>query len=237
MLRAIIVLVVFLIFEIVMLPILLILKIVKIKNKKFTKNVLYRLVKVFTNIMLKISGVKLNIDKRNLESNETYLFVSNHQSIFDILFIIKAIDIPIAFIAKKELVYLPVLRLWMKELGCIFIDRKNIKNSINEINNAVDKLKNNNSLVIFPEGTRSVDGNIGKFKPGSFKLAINSEAAVVPITINNAYKILKKGSFKINRGEASIKIGSPVCFIDYGEDNSVEISEKIREEIQKNIIF
>ncbi len=124
--------------------------------------------------------------------DEPVLFVSNHQGSFDIPLLLGYIDKPKAFIAKWELRYLPFIGSWMKELGCIFIKRNDFRQTLKAFKGAGEVFKKGQSLVIFPEGTRSRSSKLGEFKRGSLKIALREKVPVVPVTIKGSYKL--KGS-------------------------------------------
>ena len=132
--------------------------------------------------VIKVKGIE------NVPVSGGVLYVSNHQSNFDIPIFLGFVPRDKGFIAKIELLKVPVFRKWMKNLGCIFIDRKDARKSLTAISQAAVKLKEGHSLVIFPEGTRSSDGKLGRFKPGSLKLGIRSEEH----TSNSSHTVLSR---------------------------------------------
>lgn len=142
--------------------------------------------------LLKIAGVKVTVHgEENLLKNKTVLFVGNHQGNFDIPIYISQIDMLKGFVAKIETSKIPGIKIWMEFMHCIFMDRSNIRKSGEAIVRGIRNLKNGNSLVIFPEGTRSRGDKLGEFKAGSFKLATKSKVPIIPVTINGSYKIME----------------------------------------------
>ena len=98
-----------------------------------------------------------------------------------------------AFVAKKEMEKIPLLGYWMKERGCVFIDRDNARNSLKAINQAIENLKLGHSMAIFPEGTRSRGPQVGDFKTGSLRIAMKSGVKVIPgVSIKDSYKLTEK---------------------------------------------
>ena len=100
----------------------------------------------------------------------------------------------IGFISKIEVEKIPVVKTWMTFMHCVFMDRSNLRKSSESIIKGIKLLKDNHSLVIFPEGTRSKGGPIKEFKAGSFKLATKSKSPIVPVTIDGSYKIMEHGN-------------------------------------------
>lgn len=125
------------------------------------------------------------------------VFVGNHQSYFDIPILLGFIGKPKAFVSKIEIIKVPLLSDWMKLMQCSFMDRKDMRQSVRAIHEAIDSIKKGYSMVIFPEGTRSKGGPIGEFKAGSFKLALKAGVPVVPVTINGSWRLFEeKGVMK-----------------------------------------
>ena len=167
----------------------------------------------FAAIILWISRVKLDITGlEKLNKNDVYIFVSNHQSYYDIPIIMRSIPNRYKFIYKKSLNWVPVFGWSMFLAKYISIDRNNARKALESLKRAAGKIQNGFSVVIFPEGTRSKDGNIGSFKKGIFYLAEEAKEKIVPITLIGTYNILPKNSFKINGGKVKVIIGEPVKF-------------------------
>ena len=151
-----------------------------------------------------LSSLKADITvhgTENLPKSGAMLFVSNHQSNFDIPLLLSEIDIPKGFIAKKELEKVPFIGRWMKEINCLFMDRDDMKQSARIIVDGIKLLKGGYSMVVFPEGTRSKGGAMGEFKAGSFKLATKSGVPIVPLTIDGTSRLLEGNKGRISKGE------------------------------------
>ena len=136
------------------------------------------------------SGAKVNVyGIENLPEDKNILFVSNHQSNFDILLLLAYLPVPKAFVAKVELEKLPFINQWMKRIHCLFMDRNDIKQSAQIIIEGIKQLKSGINMVIFPEGTRSKTGKLGEFKGGSFKSARKTKCPIVPLTTDGTRNI------------------------------------------------
>ena len=188
------------------------------------------------------SGLKMNgsfIHVRGIENvpeSGGVLFVANHQSNFDIPILVGYIPRDKGFIAKLELLKVPVFRRWMKYLGCIFINRSDPRQSLTAINQAAERLKAGHSLVIFPEGTRSADGTVGPFKAGGLKLAMKARVPIVPVTINGSKNIMPKGSSLIKSARVEVIVSPPVLLDELQGMDSNQISEKVRSIIISNLL-
>jgi 1-acyl-sn-glycerol-3-phosphate acyltransferase len=160
--------------------------------------------------LLKLAGTRVEISGLDhLPKDGPILFIANHQSNFDIPLMIASLPLPVGFVAKVELEKMPFVNGWMKGLQCLFMDRSDIRKQVRTINEGADRLKHGYHLVLFPEGTRSADGEMGDFKPGGLKLATKSGASVVPVVIEGSIDIMKKGSLIISPATVKIRILPP----------------------------
>jgi len=168
----------------------------------------------------------------NIPENRAVLFVSNHQSNFDIAVFLSLIPGDKGYIAKSELKMVPILRQWMEKIQCLFIDRKDMKKSVQVILDGIKLLKAGYSMVVFPEGTRSKGGPLGEFKAGSFKLAVKSGVPIVPVTINGSYKIMEANGNRIKPGHINITIHEPIEVVGLNKDELSGLPERVKALIQ-----
>lgn len=221
------VVILYLVISLLFLPLLFILK--GEKRKKFV----YNRVREFAQTIFRASGSKANIiGKENIPEGPV-LFVCNHQSYADIPLLLGYFEKPLGFIAKKELKKAPIISIWMRFIGCQFIDRSSPKAAVNTINIGAENLRNGDSLCIFPEGTRSPDGKIYDFKAGSFNLAIKAKVPIIPVSIKGNYKLMNKNSLKISPSKVNVYIDKPV-YINDENKKSKPLSKKIHDIILDN---
>jgi len=171
----------------------------------------------------------------NVPKTGGVLFVANHQSNFDIPILVGHVPRDKGFIAKLELLKVPSFRRWMKNIGCIFIDRNDPRQSLRAINEAAERLKVGHSIVIFPEGTRSADGTVGPFKAGGLKLAMKARVPIVPVTISGSKNIMPKGSSLIKSARVEVIVSPPLIMDELKGMDSNQISEKVRDIIISNL--
>lgn len=174
------------------------------------------------------------IGLENIPKNQTVLFASNHQGNFDIPILLAYIPFPISFVAKKELIKLPIVSTWMKLMECVFIDRKDLRQSLRAISEAIEILKSGQSMIIFPEGTRSKSMQMEPFKPGSLKLASRASVPVVPTTIVGSYKMFEANNNKIKPAKVKIIFSPPVETGDM--EKSTDLTGMVQEVIKENLI-
>ena len=180
------------------------------------------------------SSIKV-IGQENIPKDGGVLFVANHQSNFDIPILIGFVTRPKGFIAKLELMKVPVFSSWMKYIGCIFIDRGDVRQSLKAIKEGAERLVEGHALVIFPEGTRSKDGIVGEFKPGSLKLAMKSKVPIIPVTIKGSMNMMPKDKFVVRPSKVEVIISPPIIIDEIYEKDSSKITEKVRNIIIDNL--
>lgn len=182
------------------------------------------------------SGAKVNVyGIENLPKDGSMLFVSNHQSNFDILLLLSYLPVPKAFVAKVELGNFPFVSQWMKRIHCLFMDRNDIKQSAQIIIEGIKQLKSGINMVIFPEGTRSKDGTLGEFKAGSFKLATKSKRPLVPITIDGTRNVMEANNYLIKPEIVNLYIHKPIDTTTLSKEELNELPERVREIINKDL--
>ena len=145
-----------------------------------------------------------------LEGAGPVIYITNHQSHFDVLALIVALPGQYRIIAKKELFSIPVFGWALSLAGFIKIDRSDREKAIRSLDEAARKLDKGMAVVVFAEGTRSIDGSLLPFKKGGFVLAISSRCPIVPISISGSRAVLSRNSLDINGGTIDVVIGEPI---------------------------
>ncbi|MBD3346375.1 MAG: 1-acylglycerol-3-phosphate O-acyltransferase [Chitinivibrionales bacterium] len=181
--------------------------------------------------LLAFSGAKITIEGiEKLDSNKHYVFVSNHQSHLDIPSLMGYLPCNLVFVAKKELFRIPFFGWGLASLRHISIDRSSARKARESFTRAVALLKKENlDLVIFPEGTRSVDGTIGPFKRGAFALPLEAGLPIVPVTIAGTRNILPKKSYLIHPGNVTVTLHDPVKIEGTSSADKEKAAKKVRE--------
>ncbi len=168
--------------------------------------------------------------EQHIIPNQSYVVVANHQSQFDILAIYGWLKLDIRWVMKKELRKVPFLGYACQVLGHVIIDRSNHQAALESINRAKSKLHNGTSIFFFPEGTRSLDGELLPFKKGAFMLARELGLPILPITIKGTREILPAKSTHLMPGQAQIIIHEPIPVQE--TDNLTRLMEQARHAIQ-----
>jgi 1-acyl-sn-glycerol-3-phosphate acyltransferase len=161
--------------------------------------------------VLRIAKVKVDVINRGrLEPGKSYIYVSNHASLFDIPIILGYLPDDVRIMYKRELEKIPIFGWGLKESPFIAINRSDARNAMKSLEEARNSIRQNNSVLIFAEGTRSKDGKIAEFKRGAFALASGTGREIVPVTIVGSFNILSRGSLKINSSNVKLIIDEPV---------------------------
>lgn len=168
--------------------------------------------RAFGNI-LKVCRIKCDVKGLENLTDETYLFVGNHRSYFDILSTHVSLNRRLGYVAKAEMLKIPFLRTWMRHIGALFLDRQDNKKALKTIIEGTNMLKEGLvSLYIFPEGTRGHEEEMKPFKKGSFKMAEKAKVPIVPIGIWKSDDVYENNSGfnKLKGGTIYINIGTPI---------------------------
>lgn len=220
---------------------ILYLPIIAMKDERTGVKLARKKLRWLSRIVLKSLGVKLRVIYKNrkninaLEREKGIIFVCNHQSNLDIPVIVSALHIDVGFVAKKEMKSWPFFNIWMKRSKCVFLNRENPREGIKDIKEAVKVVKDGYPIVIFPEGERTLDGEILRFKKGSFKLATETNGIIVPLTLKGTFDIQKRGEWKMKRNQlVTIIVGEPIYVDSLSNDEIKELNTKVREVIEEN---
>lgn len=181
------------------------------------------------NQIFKDTGVSVHaIGTENIPSENGVLYVSNHQSSYDVYAFFVLLQRQLSFIAKEELRKYFNIGYYIEALGGILIDRDDIKGQVKSIRELTKRLNEGYNVAVYPEGTRRVDGQLGEFKSGSFKMAIKSKCDIVPITFYENYNALSSKKIKV-------KVSPPISYDIYKDMNTSELSEYVKNIIQTNL--
>jgi 1-acyl-sn-glycerol-3-phosphate acyltransferase len=182
--------------------------------------------------LLWCAGIKLEVrGLEKLDNISNAVFISNHQSHFDIPCITTALPIPVYFIAKKELSRIPIFGWGMWSIGMVFVDRNNRDKALQSMEKAAKQIKKGKFILTFPEGTRSKTGEIQAFKKGSFHLAKNGPLKLIPIVHYGTRKILPSGEKFNPGGKVIVEVGDPISEQEVENRSIQELSRLARNQM------
>lgn len=183
--------------------------------------------------ILKRTGSTIDVQGLEHLIDGPVMFISNHEGNFDIPTLIATLPKPFGFISKVEVKKLPVIREWMEEMNCIFLDRTDRKSAMQVLKDAEQSLRAGHSLVMFPEGTRSQGNGMGTFKSGFAKIAQDAEVAVIPIALSGTSNIMEKNNNRIQPSEVKVRVLQPFTAEEVNKMTRKELVEKAEQRIRE----
>jgi 1-acyl-sn-glycerol-3-phosphate acyltransferase len=199
-------------------------------------NIPHLVARLWGKIQLRTTGTTVKIQgQENIDPRKSYILVSNHQSNFDIFALLGYLPIQFRWTAKAELFRIPFLGWSMSRIGYIPIERDRPKKAYRSMLRAAEKVQKGVSVMIFPEGTRSPDGSLQRFKKGVFLIALKSQAPILPIAICGTGKIMQKGDWRTYPGKVQIIIDPAIETRGIPPQKEGELSERVRSTLMKYI--
>ncbi len=184
--------------------------------------------------VLSRTRVTLLGDYAQLDSEQAYIFVSNHQSHFDIPATKWAMsDRMIYFVTKRDMLWVPIVGLYLWCAGYPLVDRRRRDKALGVMKKAADAVRNGSSLLVYPEGTRSRDGQIAPFKMGAFVMAIETGVPIVPSTVTGSMDIMHRDSRLVRRGDVTVHVGQAIDTSSYAYADRESLANEVRLLIEK----
>lgn len=192
----------------------------------------FAIARLWSSALLKASAIRVEASYApGLDPSGNYLFLPNHQSLFDIPLLFATVPGPVRFLAKRSLFRIPIFGWAMKAGGFIPVDRKDRGSARESFQAAVAQLSSGTSVVIFPEGTRSLGDELLPFERGGFLLAIKSGLPLVPVGIRGGLAVQPRGSFAIRPGTLAISYGEPIRAADFGLRRKSELMSEVERRV------
>jgi 1-acyl-sn-glycerol-3-phosphate acyltransferase len=187
----------------------------------------HRCARAWSRWILATTGVRVRVQGlERLDPSRSYVLASNHQSIYDIPILFASLPLQLRIVAKESLGRIPFLGWHLQRTGHLLVDRRNPGSDI------VAKMKRlvgeHHSLIVFPEGTRSVDGAVARFKKGSFLVAIDAGLPVVPVSLSGSRHVMRKGRLLVRPGDVHMTIHEPLATSGVRRDDVIAFAERVR---------
>jgi 1-acyl-sn-glycerol-3-phosphate acyltransferase len=189
--------------------------------------------------LLRVAKVNvLTVGREHVQPGESYVVMSNHQSHFDIPVVFQALGIPLRMVAKKELFRIPVMGPAMRYSGFVEVDRARRTRAVRSLSAARERMTSDRTSVwIAPEGTRSTNGELGKFKRGGFHLAIDARLRILPVIVEGTLRIHKAGETVVHKHQSvSVTVRPPIDAPAYGRPRTDELVAATREAILAGLL-
>ncbi|MBZ9688731.1 1-acyl-sn-glycerol-3-phosphate acyltransferase [Clostridium estertheticum] len=206
-------------------------KYIQKKSPKESEILAFRAAQKISKYVLRVTKTSVKVSGTENIPVENCVFIANHQAIFDGFALLAYIDKPFGFVAKKEIKKIPLVSSWLKSIGSIYINRQSPRESIKTIQEGVEKINQGYSMLIFPEGTRSLKSKMNSFKKGSMKLATKSRACIVPITIDGSYNVLEVGR-KVMGNKINMVIHKPIYLYGLSKEQEQGLAEYVQNIIE-----
>lgn len=215
-------------------PVLLVEKLVAKINPHARDISCLRMVQWAFKLMLWITGAYISyIGRENVPKDRAVLYVGNHNSYFDILLTYSQCPGLTGYVAKSEMLRYPLLRDWMKRLYCVFLDRSDLRAGMQMILTCIDYIKNGISICIFPEGTRSKDGQMQPFHEGSLKMAAKTGCPIIPMAISNSAQIFENHMPFVRPCKVIVEYGAPVYPKELSKEDQKFLGAYTQKKIQE----
>lgn len=182
--------------------------------------------------VLWVLGARLKIFYRErVPMNTGQVYLCNHESLIDIPIAAWGAPHLLSFVGKQELKKVPFIGWAMMATDMIFIDRRNKEKAIQSIQEAGEKIRKGKAVILFPDGTRTRNGEVLPFKKGSFHLSIDNQLDIIPMAIVGAYEVLPPDTVRVKPGKVALLFGHPISHETYSDLTADELSDLVRNTI------
>lgn len=190
--------------------------------------------RTWSGIQLRLAGVRVETaGVEHLRREGPQVLAANHQSLLDILALFSSLPVSLRFVAKQELSRWPVFAGAMRRAGHVFIDRTDRRQAVEVMREAGERMGEEGlSLAVFPEGTRSDDGRLARFRRGAFSLAIETGAELVPVAVEGGSEILPRGARRLEPGTIRIRCAEPLSLAGRDREERDRVLRGTREAIE-----
>lgn len=195
-----------------------------------TGNSVHWVARIWGRTILWVSAIRVTLSGlENIDPKRSCIYMSNHQSNFDIPVLLSALPVQFRWLAKAELFKIPIFGRGMRGAGYISIDRSDRKSAFQSLARAAQSIRSGSSVMIFPEGTRSPQGELLPFKKGGFVLAVDAGVPVVPLVIDGTLQIMPKNGWLIRTRPVAIHLLSPIPASDYSRKTKDDLMDRVRQ--------
>ena len=190
-------------------------------------NFAHRCARAWARLILGTTGVRVTVEGvEKLDPHRSYVFAANHQSIYDIPIVFASVPFQLRIVAKQSLGRIPFMGWHLHRAGHLLVDRRNPGPDI--VRKMARLVREGSSLIVFPEGTRSVDGQLGRFKKGSFLVALGANLPVVPVTIEGSRHVMQKGRLTVRPGNVRLTVHEPIPTEGLGRQDVPVFADRVR---------
>ena len=171
----------------------------------------------------------------HVRPGQAYVYMANHSSLIDIPALFAYLPYPFRIMAKRELFFVPFMGWHLWTAGHFPIDRRDRRRTIRSLRRVIEGVRGGTSLAVFPEGTRTRDGRLQEFKPGTFKIALKAGVPIVPVTIRGTFRLLPSTTLVPKPGRVDVILGEPIETRDYNQERLPELIERTKDVICRTL--
>ena len=196
------------------------------------ENMVHRWGIIWGRSALLLAGLRIKVHgTENIPREQSAVYIVNHQSNFDIPILYAGLHLQFRWMAKQELFDIPLFGLAMKRCGYIPIDRSDRRKAMHSMNDAAKQICDGASVIIFPEGTRTPNGELQEFKKGGFLIAVKAQVPVVPVVIKGSFEVMAKGSLRINGGNIEMEVFPAIATAGLKNSDIDQLMAQVRQPI------
>jgi 1-acyl-sn-glycerol-3-phosphate acyltransferase len=194
----------------------------------------HRCARAWSRLILKTTGVRVRVEGADrLDISRCYVLASNHQSIYDIPIVFASLPLQLRIVAKSSLGSFPFLGWHLRRTGHLLVDRRNPGAGI--VTKMRRLVSESHSLIVFPEGTRSVDGRVARFKKGPFLVAIDAGLPIVPVSLSGSRHVMRKGRLMVCPGEVRLTVHEPIPTAGVRRTDVIRMAQAVREIVRGDV--
>ena len=204
-------------------------------TERYPEQEKYDHIRYIMNLAVNSGNIDLTVTGQDkLPEQNGFILYGNHQGMFDVVALVATFPRILGAVFKKELANIPFLKQVIACTKSFAMDREDVRQSLTVIQKVTEEVKAGRNYLIFPEGTRSKNGNVmGEFHGGSFRCAVKAKCPIVPVAFIDSFKVLdQKGCKKVG---VQIHFLEPIPFEEYGHLKTVEVAQLVKDRIQKCI--
>lgn len=187
--------------------------------------------------LLRLSGAKITVTGRENIPDGHAVYVANHRSYYDIPIVLTSLDYPHGILAKASTEKIPLVHRWMDLLGCVYVQRDDVRASMRALNQATAWTKAGNSFTIFPEGTRNQgpEGTTIEFKAGAFRIATKAGVPIVPVAMHRVRDLMENNHYLMHPAKVEVHIFPPIDPAGMSKEEQKALPDKVREIITADL--
>lgn len=221
-------------FWLVLVPTTILLSLLALAVSPFDRkgDLIHRIARLWAKVLLWAAGVRVKVEGLSHIPLGPVVLMCNHQSAFDIFVILAFLPVQFRWLAKASLFRIPFLGWAMARAGYIPVERENPREATRSLVEAIRRVREGTSVVIFPEGTRSHDGKLLPFRKGGFTLALKAQVPVVPMAIVGTREVMPRGSFRVFGGEVRMRLAPPIETKGMGPGQRDDLVLRVRRAVE-----